>query len=79
MFIIDASVVIKWFIEEEDSIKAILLKDEHIQGKTILIAPDLLIYEVANVLMISKIFITADEKLATALNDPHYLTALSQL
>ena len=136
MFIIDASVVIKWFIEEEDSIKAILLKNEHIQGKTILIAPDLLIYEVANVLMISKIFtpseikkclqdlyeleidlitpsidiiltatelaidkgisiydasyialakeldakfITADEKLATALNEPHYLTPLSQL
>lgn len=56
MFVIDASVVIKWFIEEKDSTKAVLLKEKHINGKTILIAPDLLIYEVANVLLFSKIF-----------------------
>lgn len=56
MFVIDASVVIKWFIEEKDSAKAVLLKEKHINGKTILIAPDLLIYEVANVLLFSKIF-----------------------
>lgn len=56
MLVIDASVVIKWFIEEKDSAKALLLKDNHINGKTILIAPDLLIYEVANVLLFSKIF-----------------------
>jgi len=136
MFIIDASVVIKWFVEEQDSVKAISLRDEHVQGKTVLIAPDLLIYEVTNVLMISKIFtpaeikrslqdlyeleidliapsidiiltatelaidkrisiydasyialakeldvrfITADEKLAAALNEPHCLALLSQL
>ncbi|HHT9126515.1 MAG TPA: type II toxin-antitoxin system VapC family toxin [Candidatus Brocadiia bacterium] len=56
MLVIDASVVIKWFIEEKDSAKALLLKDNHINSKTILIAPDLLIYEVANVLLFSKIF-----------------------
>lgn len=56
MLVIDASVVIKWFIEEKDSAKALLLKDNYINGKTILIAPDLLIYEVANVLLFSKIF-----------------------
>ena len=56
MLVIDASVVIKWFIEEKDSAKALLLKDNHINGKTILIAPDLLIYEAANVLLFSKIF-----------------------
>ena len=60
MFIIDASVVIKWFIEEKDSAKALLLKDKHIQGKTILIAPDLLVYEVSNVLVFSKVFRPAE-------------------
>lgn len=56
MFIIDASVAIKWFIEEKDSSKALLLKENHINGKTILIAPDLLIYEVVNVILASKLF-----------------------
>jgi len=56
MLVIDASVVIKWFLEEKDSRQALLLKNEHINGKNILIAPDLLIYEVVNVLACSKIF-----------------------
>lgn len=56
MFVVDASIVIKWFIEEKDSTQAISLKDKHINGETIIIAPDLLIYEVANVLVFSKIF-----------------------
>ena len=56
MFVIDASVVVKWFIEEKDTPKSLSLKDAHIKGKTVLIAPDLLIYEVANVLTFSKIF-----------------------
>src|SRR3989338_3665351 len=56
MFVIDASIVIKWFIEEKDSDKALLLKNKHINGKIILIAPDILIYEVANVLAFSKMF-----------------------
>jgi len=56
MFVIDTSVVAKWFIEEKDSAKAILLKENHVAGKDILIAPDLLIYELANVLLFSKLF-----------------------
>lgn len=56
MFVIDASVVVKWFIEEKDSARALFLKENHIMEKTLLIAPDLLIYEVANVLLYSKLF-----------------------
>jgi predicted nucleic acid-binding protein len=62
MFVVDTSVVIKWFIEERDTPEAALLKDRHINGKTILIAPDLLIYEVANVLVCSKIFTVQEVK-----------------
>jgi predicted nucleic acid-binding protein len=48
--VVDASVVIKWFIPEPDSNKAVKLRDRHIKGSLTLIAPDLLVYEVANAL-----------------------------
>jgi predicted nucleic acid-binding protein len=48
--VVDASVVIKWFIPEPDSNKAVKLRDRHIEGSLTLIAPDLLVYEVANAL-----------------------------
>jgi predicted nucleic acid-binding protein len=48
--IIDASVAVKWFIPEPDSGKATKLRDRHIDGSLTLMAPDLLIYEVANAL-----------------------------
>jgi predicted nucleic acid-binding protein len=48
--VIDASVVIKWFSEEEDSDRALSLRDRHTTGRTSLIAPDLLVYEIANAL-----------------------------
>lgn len=48
--IIDASVVTKWFIPEEDGGKAIRLRNKHVEGGLTLIAPDLLVYEVANAL-----------------------------
>jgi predicted nucleic acid-binding protein len=48
--VVDASVVIKWFIPEADSDKAVKLRDRHVEGSLTLMAPDLLVYEVANAL-----------------------------
>ncbi len=48
--VIDASTAAKWFLEEEDSDKALSLRDAHIEGKVELTAPDLIVYEVANAL-----------------------------
>ncbi len=48
--VVDASVVAKWFLEEEDSDKALRVRDAHIEGSVNLVAPDLLVYEVANAL-----------------------------
>jgi predicted nucleic acid-binding protein len=48
--VVDASAVAKWFLEEEDSDKAILVRDAHIDGRVKLVAPDLIVYEVANAL-----------------------------
>ena len=49
--VVDASVVAKWFIPEADSDKAVRLRNRHIEGSLTLMAPDLLLYEIANALV----------------------------
>lgn len=48
--VIDASVVVKWFSQEEGSDRALAVRDGHVAGKRTLVAPDLLVYEIANAL-----------------------------
>ena len=48
--VIDASAAAKWFLEEEESDKALIIRDAHIDGRIRLTAPDLIVYEVANAL-----------------------------
>lgn len=45
----DASVVSKWFIQEEDSDRALKIRELYLQGKITLSSPSLLLYEVGNV------------------------------
>lgn len=54
--VVDASVVVKWFIEENDSDKAILLRDRFIEGKVKFFIPSLLYFEVLNALKYSQLF-----------------------
>ena len=54
--VIDASVVVKWFIEENNSEKALLLRDSFIGGKVELYVPLLLYFEVLNALKYSQLF-----------------------
>lgn len=56
MSVVDASVVLKWFIEENDSDKARLLQDEYLSGQRVLVVPDLLVYEITNALRFNKTF-----------------------
>ena len=53
--IIDASVITKWFIEENDSDKAEMLKLQFLNGEIDLIAPSLIYYEVLNALKYSNL------------------------
>ncbi len=46
--IVDASIAVKWFVEEEGSEKALSLRNEHINGSSVLIVPDLFFIEVIN-------------------------------
>lgn len=46
----DASVVAKWFVDEEYTKKALSLRQDYVNGKTDIACPDLLPYEVLNAL-----------------------------
>jgi predicted nucleic acid-binding protein len=52
--VLDANIVLKWFLKEQDSNKAINLKRKIIDGELIAIAPDLILYELANALRYKK-------------------------
>jgi predicted nucleic acid-binding protein len=54
--VIDASVAVKWFIEEEYTKEALMLRDSYKEGLVDLIAPSLLPYEVLNALKYSGAF-----------------------
>ena len=60
MPVVDASVALKWFVEEPDSPAAHHLLEAHATGESTLVAPDLLIYEVSNVLLHHPTFRAAD-------------------
>ncbi len=48
--VIDASIVAKWFLDESDTAKALRIRNDHISGKILLVAPELLFSEVLNTL-----------------------------
>lgn len=48
--VVDASVVVKWFVEEPDSTEALRILHDHVGGRVELHAPNLLPYEVLNAL-----------------------------
>ena len=56
MIILDASVILRWFIEEEQSDKARKIQDDYLVDKLDIAVPDLLLYEVANALRFNKSF-----------------------
>ena len=47
--VLDANVIAKWFIEEENTDKAIKIRDNFVAGKLAILEPTLLIYELGNV------------------------------
>lgn len=59
-FVVDSSVVAKWFLTEPDSDKAIKLRDEFATGRLKLVVPTLLFYEVVNALRFSGTFTKAE-------------------
>lgn len=52
MIVLDASVLLKWFLQEEDQPQALHYRDRHLQGRDIVAVPELAFYEIANILTI---------------------------
>jgi len=63
--VLDASVIVKWYNEEDYSKKALLIRDDYISGKVDLVEPYLLIYEVGNALRYNPEFGQSDVESAT--------------
>ena len=56
LVVVDASVVIKWFVEEEYSENALKLRDDYVNQLIDIAVPSLLFYEVMNALKYSHAF-----------------------
>jgi len=54
MVVLDTSVIIKWFIEEKGSKRALIWLERHIKGTEKIVIPSLFFYEIANVLRYKK-------------------------
>ena len=51
MIVLDASVILKWiFADEDGGERAAGLREDHVSGNEIIAVPDLLFYEIGNVL-----------------------------
>ena len=62
--VVDASVVVKWFVREDDRDRAIMLREAHLNGDVLLSAPDLVVYEVGNALRNCPGFVEEDVRAA---------------
>ncbi|MHA1383083.1 MAG: type II toxin-antitoxin system VapC family toxin [Candidatus Helarchaeota archaeon] len=54
-FVLDTSVIVKWFFEETNTSIALKIRDYYFDGKIELYLPDLVIYELTNVFRYGKI------------------------
>ncbi len=61
--VLDASVVVKWFVEEEGSREALEIRDRYVEGEIQIIAPELITYEVLNALYYKRLFSEDELKL----------------
>ena len=64
-YVLDPSVAVKWFVHEQDLSAAWQLQDAHLAGLCQLVAPELLLVELANALKAGRRF--AVEEVQTAL------------
>jgi len=64
--VVDASVVVKWYTREDQRDQALDLRRAHMNGELFLLAPTLLIYEVANALRYNQSLTPEDQEHAAA-------------
>ncbi len=77
VLVVDASVVVKWFVLEEYSDEAGLLKRAYVEGLVDLASPSLLLYEVLNALKYSAAFGEDELKRIARVLEDYQFTLLS--
>lgn len=60
-FLLDTSVVMKWFVSEEKSQRAWQVQNDYLNGGCDLSVPELLLYEVANALKFTSPLLTGEK------------------
>lgn len=58
--VLDSSVIVKWFKQEEDSDKALKIREAYFNGDVSVAVPDLVFYEISNVMNYDKSFSAGD-------------------
>jgi predicted nucleic acid-binding protein len=64
MYVLDASVVVKWFSYEENTDKALALRDKIARRELDIVVPDMILYELSNALRYNADFNDNDVKRA---------------
>ncbi len=59
---IDARIIVKWYVQEVDSDKALVLRDKHVNGELQLAAPVLISYESLNALKYTGLYSSKELK-----------------
>lgn len=54
--VVDASIIVKWFVIEENSDKALKIRDKYVEGELKIIAPELITFEILNALKYKELF-----------------------
>ena len=67
IYVLDASVILKWFLQEPDSADALRYRDYHMAGTANVACPDLALYEIGNTLCLKRG--VPEEALLKALGD----------
>jgi len=62
-------VAVKWFVPERYYERAVALRDAYLRGEVELIAPDLIVYEVANALRFHRVYKLPPEDVVGAVRD----------
>ena len=60
---------VKWFVPERYYERAVALRDAYLKGEVELIAPDLIVYEVANALRFHRVYELPPEDVVSAVKD----------
>lgn len=67
--VVDASVLVKWFVDEEGSREALAIRRRYVEGEVEIVAPELIIFETLNALRYKGLFTEAElKRIAEALD-----------